>query len=340
MSWLYVPGLVASNSDSNWPSHLPVPSAGLNGTPAQPSTWSRAWKAKPWLRGLSGATCEPSTAARGVESWIASLRASRASRSASPGSSGGMTTPGICGRTLPGSLARFALNGASLRTSRGSSQLSLLTGGPPSSTSSEISASWVTNARRASSQRQKWARRIFANGSSSWPTHTANPATYSNGERGPNLHEAAVMWPTPSVADLTGGHANWGGDRQDEMLLPGQARELSAMWATPAARDVKGANGAAHMESRERPHEDQLANQAIWAFPPSPQAEPITPHGGESSPSAPTSRRRLNPVFTEWLMGWPLGWTDLDSPLPGTELSRWRRHMRGSLSLLGWEVEP
>lgn len=58
---------------------------------------------------------------------------------------------------------------------------------------------------------------------------------------------------------------------------------------------------------------DQLAN--FVAHTPLeflPQAQP-TPDGPESLPPSPgaglPSTKRLNPYFTEWLMGWPEGWT-------------------------------
>lgn len=40
----------------------------------------------------------------------------------------------------------------------------------------------------------------------------------------------------------------------------------------------------------------------------------------------------LNPVFTDWLMGWPSGWTDPQQPVTGW--SRWLRQSRGELSRL------
>lgn len=54
----------------------------------------------------------------------------------------------------------------------------------------------------------------------------------------------------------------------------------------------------------------QLPNQV--AFLTGPQAQPIAPHGngslkrGQRSPLRP----RLNPIFVEWLMGLPPGWSD------------------------------
>ncbi|WP_245429542.1 hypothetical protein [Mesorhizobium sp. DCY119] len=40
----------------------------------------------------------------------------------------------------------------------------------------------------------------------------------------------------------------------------------------------------------------------------------------------------FNPNFSDWLMGWPIGWTAPSQPV--TEWSAWLRHMRGELSRL------
>ena len=47
-----------------------------------------------------------------------------------------------------------------------------------------------------------------------------------------NLNDqVAHHWQTPSVASATGGQANRGGDRQNELLLAGQARDVSSRLA-------------------------------------------------------------------------------------------------------------
>jgi hypothetical protein len=39
--------------------------------------------------------------------------------------------------------------------------------------------------------------------------------------------------------------------------------------------------------------------------------------------------RQLNPNFTDWMMGWPMGWTDPQQPVTGW--SHWLQHARGSI---------
>ena len=76
---------------------------------------------------------------------------------------------------------------------------------------------------------------------------------------------------------------------------------------------------------------DQLSNFVAHS---SPQAQPM-PDGPTSSASGPTSPRRLNPIFTEWLMGWPSQWTKAEphaSSAAGTAL--WRCALRQQLSCL------
>jgi hypothetical protein len=43
-----------------------------------------------------------------------------------------------------------------------------------------------------------------------------------------------------------------------------------------------------------------------------------------------------NPAFTDWVMGWPIGWTDCTQPV--TEFALWLRRSRGALSELASKV--
>ena len=93
------------------------------------------------------------------------------------------------------------------------------------------------------------------------------------------------LLPTPVASDANGTH---GGN------MHGSLRTYVHMWPTPTARDSKGANGPAHLvNGTGRKHTDQLANRVaiVENF----------PHG------------QLNPEWVEWLMGFPIGWTELSA---------------------------
>ena len=66
-----------------------------------------------------------------------------------------------------------------------------------------------------------------------------------------------------------------------------------------------------------------------WEGPGSlPQGQRISRCGETCSPD----HRSLNPLFVEWLMGWPIGWTGFE-PV-GMECIRWKQLMRSALSKL------
>lgn len=358
MAWLYVPGLAASNSDSTLPNPDTALWVGLSGKHVRrPRSW-RGWLTRPWVTLLSGTTLPPSTADAGADAWISSLRASRASRSASPETSGESMMNGISGRTLPGSLARFALDGYCSKTSPVSQQPSLLMDEAPSKRSATTFKSWVSRSRGMSSQRQRWGQAIFASESSLWPTPRAEDTETTGAHRGvpDTLPSAANMWPTPDAGVRTGfnrseseGATNrpllaeaakmWPTPRAEDSEATGAHRgtpdtlnAAAGLWATPSAADLTGGHVA---RGGSRGGELLLPGQAR-DFPPSRLAETTASAGVPSSASTPALPRRLNPDFAEWLMGWPIGWTVPGSPLPETEWSRWWRHMRGSLYELGW----
>jgi hypothetical protein len=180
-------------------------SASLSGKLSPPQSWQRAWKKAPWMRRLSGVTCEPSMATRGVESWIALLRDTRASRSASRASNSDTKTPAISGPRLTGSSARSGRVLFSLRTW----QRIFVWASPPCA---EICKTEATAFRQDYSARLKSAQAIAASGFSSWPTARANESQggeYMNQRDGstlPTLTGAAQLWRTPeaSVGDKGG----------------------------------------------------------------------------------------------------------------------------------------
>lgn len=168
--------------------------------------------------------------------------------------------------------------------------------------------------------------------SEKWPTpNHADAQTsemYPHKGGNPTLPMASANWSSPRVT--TGGYTN---SREGvRPTLQGEAEQ----WAMPRANGSAGSTDV-EWEPGKKPRRNgqpittSLTDQ-VAGFPSSLPAPATCEHGSESSASDPTSRRRLNPAFVEWLMGWPEGWTDF-APV-GTELSLWRRRMRSSLSRL------
>ena len=172
---------------------------------------------------------------------------------------------------------------------------------------------------------------------------------------GLTLNMAAAAWSTPKCSDGDKGGPNMRGSKGDQPL-PSQA----AQWATPrtisgGANSMRKERGAGGHDLQEQSqnwctpmasddgqkatsvcHQAMLCNQAE-AFDPSSFPAPPIAGGSTSSTDGPNSnqpsaRRRLNPIFVEALMRWPIGWTDFGCSETGSTL--WRQHMRGYVSML------
>ena len=147
-----------------------------------------------------------------------------------------------------------------------------------------------------------------------------------------DLNEQAAWWTTPQAHDSSGGDPSrvgrfgtkhGGRNLADDVT----AWNTESAWPTPASRDHKGANSESHMDrSTGAMHLDQLPNFVAHCFHPD---QATTTHGAKSSPSGQTSRRRLSPIFVEWLLGLPIGWTDFAS----LEMESWRSRAVRRLSL-------
>jgi hypothetical protein len=131
-----------------------------------------------------------------------------------------------------------------------------------------------------------------------WPTPTATEYKHidSPSERrrkSPSLSARVNMWPTPTC--MAGA-----------MYLETNALERKSMslasavhhWITPMARDYKGHTN----NSETRGYGGTLPDQVLERS-----------GGGQ-----------LNPTWVEWLIGWPLGWTD-SSASATDRFQQWRR---------------
>lgn len=183
--------------------------------------------------------------------------------------------------------------------------------------------------------------------------HMAMKARMKGGPRNTitSLQVLVQTWPTPTAQDSE--QAGGAGTIQRGMRghSLNSAAMLASAWPTPAARDGNGANSEEHalVTGGGRKHMDQLANFVAY----SPLAQPIL-DGRKSSPTALSSprqsplvasvsggttrpdlseRKRLNPAFATWLMGWPWWWTNPEPRNFGaSEMASWRCALQQQLS--------
>jgi hypothetical protein len=136
-----------------------------------------------------------------------------------------------------------------------------------------------------------------------WATpnaHDGRRPTDDKSTQGRNLQrEVDLLWQTPS--SNLGGNKCRSGNRQDELLLDGQAKH----WATPQAFDAQDIQHSAEALKKAKTKGGCCNLREQVSLPPDQQI-----HNGHPSSNNPhTSRPRLNPMFTEFLMGAPPGWT-------------------------------
>jgi len=275
------PGSEGSISASSWPFPALERSVSWRGSLSPAKSWLTRWRRGGWIKRLCGRICKPSTAQRGVDAWISSLRDTHASRSPLQGSARARKTRATCGPKSLESLGKYDRATSSWRTSQD-------TFGWDLSESSVILPNSGSMRSGLLYERPMLEPRTEGRDSSCWPTapvcgnHNRTGASATSGD---GLSTAAKEWPTPISRDWKGSP----GVNRTQRSLPRDA----VQWATPTTRDWKGGADP----SPNAPTNGLLGRQAPRA------TGPQSPHG---------CTRRLNPAFVEWLMGIPLGWTALE----------------------------
>ncbi len=188
-------------------------------------------------------------------------------------------------------------------------------------------------------------------------TNRYNPAGNSDFTRKAEALALGITnWSTPKATDGAKGGPGQSYGSGGTPPLPAQA----AQWPTPAAQNWKGSSEASIIRADGKSRMDILHYRAEQGF--TLPAPAITPDGPQSLPHAPISRplwasmiashgrvvsrrilkgrsrRRLNPLFVGWLMGWPIG--HALCACSATEFTLWQRHMRGALSQLPMASGP
>ena len=335
MSWLFSRALVEAFSEATCSDG--AASALSSGTPT-PRAYLPPDKTTDFSRpSRFGMTFGPLTDDLGAELLTWFLAASRARTSAPQGGVQDWTANApACGPKWQGSLARYDRDSRSWKTA----QCSLL---GDSDEFSETWPKWGTTRDGELFLLPTPALRIGGSESGLWQTPVADDAVErkagkwnSRGE--PKLSAEVKLWPTPNAWDWKGppgrGCMDRGG-RQASLpavvkqwptptaslgtkggrVTPRKAREGGTLieavshrqtWPTPVASMAKGSSPAALTRKSGSSRENDRLDHKVMAL-----------DGGQ-----------LNPTWVEWLMGWPLGWTDL-KPLE-TDRCRTPQSLRGA----------
>jgi hypothetical protein len=263
---------------------------------------------------LFGRICEPSTAHRGVESWISSLRATRASPSATQVLAAGLKTLAISGPTSCGSCANATRASCSSRTSQAISP-------SDSERSAPTFDTWASELKQDFSRRLKQALLTVARGSSLWPTAAGGlhnyfkepssflarrerlKATKVNGNgAGMPLGIAVRLWGTPTARDGKDGACANANVPVNGLL----GRQVVKLWPTTTAMDSIGSGAAAYTTESGRHAGVTLTDAAVRG--------PLSPATTQAIENSSVGTRRLNPRWTCLLMGWAPSWTSSGSP--------------------------
>jgi len=188
-------------------------------------------------------------------------------------------------------------------------------------------------------------------------TDRYNPAGNSDFTRKAEALALGITnWSTPKATDGAKGGPGQSYGSGGMPPLPAQA----AQWPTPAAQNWKGSSTASITRADGKSRMDILHYRAEQGF--TRPVPAITQLGRQCSLHAPISRplwasmiashgrvvsrrilkararRRLNPLFVGWLMGWPIG--HALCACSAMEFTHWQQHMRGALSQLPMASGP
>ncbi len=302
MSWLFSRALVAGFWGGG--SLAGEPSAPSSGSPT-PQAYLPPDRMTAFSRpSRFGMTFAPLTDDHGAAVLTSFLAAFPARTSASQAKAPALTeSAAACGPTWRASLARFDPATSSWKTA----QRSLL------GDSDECSVTWPRSGMTADGQCWELPtleRRIGETDSGLWPTPTtsdggANHSTDAVTKRGHgiNLLGAVQLWPTPIASDSRGSSGRPALGKQVQLVdavkwpTPTVCGNYNRKGASPTSGDGLATAGLKCATPTARDWRSGKASQATMERNSRPLSEQI---GGS-----------LNPMWVEWLMGWPLGWTDL-----------------------------
>jgi hypothetical protein len=162
-------------------------------------------------------------------------------------------------------------------------------------------------------------RLTSGDGSSVWPTPVAHddgktPEAHMRMKRnmpgGPRYKPTSLnvmvkgveqgIWPTPTAADAKGSRRNTARTEDWTSREGVTLTDATRLWPTPTVRDSQTVRKAMRGDGSFAKGNEKIRPLVVQAW--------ETNHDGK--PTQPTG---LNPSWVEWLMGFPVGWTDLEA---------------------------
>ena len=139
-----------------------------------------------------------------------------------------------------------------------------------------------------------------------WPTATTDTSLrkkkYSQGGTPLSLAVQHSHWLTPTCFDGTKATKRWREDFQNGLVAQVYNPDH---WPTPLSRDHKGGSAPQGLTRKDgKSRMDNLPNVVAYGG-------LSTRQMNQLNQSSSRKTTQLNPSWVEWLMGWPIGWTDL-----------------------------
>ena len=169
---------------------------------------------------------------------------------------------------------------------------------------------------------------------------------------------SSESWATPTTMDKLPPKSAAALHKEATQARPGRSKPAnlrdqvsnSHMWPTPNARDWKDSTYQSSLNALEGGHQATLGRMVHKAMYPTPCASDNRDRGNLGSGAIQRRKEKgkqimlsqsvsdtsgaLNPPWVEWLMGWPLGWTDL-KPLAMDKFQSWLKQ-HGRYFLMGF----
>jgi hypothetical protein len=303
MSWLFSQALVEAYSED-------ICSAGEQSVPLSGNPTQLAYLLPDRMMAFSrlsqfGMTFKPLTADRGEALLMSYLEAFPVKTSQQQEKEPESKESDLeCGEKWLGWSAKFDPHTSTLRTA----QCSLLEEEPellqtlPRSGMTRSGMLW---------ERQTLVLRTSETESGLWPT----PCLPGNGgTNGKAKLKEMLKWPTPTVC------GNYNRKGLSKTSGDGLATAVSK-WPTPTAHNAKE-TGAPSEYRRNTP---TLTARVNWSTPVANETSHRKSKYAQGGIALSTQAGgKLNPTWVEWLMGWPLGWTDL-RPLEMDKFQQWQQ---------------